>query len=1727
MEPIAIIGMSAIFPQADNLQDYWDNILNEVNAITEVPSSRWAIEDYYDPDPKARDKSYCKHGGFISDLDFDPFEFGLPPNILEATDISQLLSLVTAKACLEDGGYGDSSDVSRENVGVILGMVGVGSKLMTPLMARLQYPVWDKVLKSYGISDDDREAIIEKIKLAYPEWEENSFPGAIGNVVAGRIANRFNLSGTNCVIDAACASSLAAIRMAVGELVAGHADMMISGGVDTDNSIGAFMCFSKTPAFSKGDKVRTFDIESDGMMVGEGIGMILLKRLADAERDGDRVYAVIKGVGSSSDGRYKSIYAPRPDGQSLALKRAYAEAGFSPSTVGLIEAHGTGTVAGDPAEVEGLISVFSQDNEQKQTIALGSVKSQIGHTKAAAGVAGLIKAALALHNKILPPTINVKQPNPKLGIEDSPFFISAEVQPWIHPINHPRRAGVSSFGFGGTNFHVVLEENEDEHTSQYRTHSTGKVILISADNPDSLVDLCEKWLNKISLSPAQNVFSELADQSESAHIPEDHARIGFVALDSSEAETKLKAAVDLIRLKGSEDSAEHPSGIFYRIKGLDPKGKIVALFPGQGSQYVNMGTQIAMNFPELRQAFAEIDSLFNKDGLTPLSKTVYPIPAFDQEHRDEQQFRLTATKSAQPAIGTFSMGLYRILNKAGLEPDFFAGHSFGELTALWAAGVLEDDDFLALAKGRGEAMSPLTDLDFDSGTMAAVKGDVEKLKAEIAEFPEVSIANLNSKNQVVLAGPTPAIDQAQKALTEKGYKVIPLDVSAAFHTDLVAHAQKPFAMAVNQVTFNPPKTPVFSNTLGEQYPSDPDSIKKILGDHILNPVLFKDEIESIYSAGGSVFIEIGPKSIMTNLVSNILEGRPHVTIALNPNSNKNSDTQLREAVVKLRVLGIALEKFDPYTLPAADLTDKKQSPISVKLNGGLYLSEETVSAFQKAINTQNTLNYGQASPSSNGSKPVVKLPNLTPAQSTKPDLEQHDESFPFDMSGFQAIQQDTTRIQNKFLENQSEYARIFSDLTQKELGLLNGNSTAKDLEQINVALQTVDNSIAQFHQHQADTLRLHELYLKNQAALFDNITNTAPSRQAFSDPGLVDKVQNSRALMEKFESVQEDENVLAEPQHPDGSSPPNKANDQSPALDLEVNSVVADLTMDIKILSTKLVEIVSEKTGYPTEMLDLQMDMEADLGIDSIKRVEILGAMQTNFPDLPQADPGVLSEMRTLAEITEYMLDAKVTLGDISQTGLSAAQKLGTDNSNEAAQAEGKPIVISSSEIQASLIEIVSEKTGYPPEMLEMEMDMEADLGIDSIKRVEILGAMQERFPGLPQIAAGALEEMRTLAEIVECMPLPVENVSLPDGDHDTGRGTELSEVLAGNQAPNHDLMGLNLEEMTQSLLAIVSEKTGYPAEMLELKMDFEADLGIDSIKRVEILGAMQEKYPQLPAIDTSVLAELRTLQQIVDTLSRPSPTALILDVPEKLAESEEDMPKRGVISLIPLPLPDRLITKSPESYLSLVVDEGTLLTVELVEKLLDLDNKVVVLTMPEDLVSKNTALSDSVDRVLLEHVSEKSIASTMEKIEKSFGPVNVFIHLNPISNGSKPFSVVEETILKAVFLTAKHLEGSLTEAGKDSHAAFMTITRMDGQFGLSQDGDVEPISGGFFGLTKSLNLEWEDVFCRAIDLDPELDPVSASEYIVAELFDPNQLVSEVAYNKNGRFTLTVKDLES
>ncbi|MBM4283044.1 MAG: hypothetical protein FJ137_20575, partial [Deltaproteobacteria bacterium] len=495
-EPIAIVGIGGLFPGSVDVAAFWNNVLRGVDLISDVPAgSHWSVDDYYAADALKRpaaavDKTYAKRGGFLPKVPFDTLKEGIPPSLLSSTDTSQLLALLVARTTLEDCFQRSVDQVDRNRISCILGVTS-GQELFGQMAARLAWPQWIAGMRAAGLDADAAKKAADEIAKCFTPWSEASFPGLLGNVVAGRIANRLDLGGSNAVTDAACASSFAAISMGVDELLLGRADTVLTGGVDTLNDIFMYMCFTKTPALSASGECRPFDAAADGTLLGEGLGMLALRRLSDAERDSNRIYATINGIGTSSDGRSKSVYAPVSEGQAKALRRAYEAAGYAPSTVELVEAHGTGTKAGDAAELGGLQLCFDDDawgdKPVRQSIAVGSVKSQIGHTKSAAGAAGLLKAALALHEKVLPPTLKVTTPNPTVKFDETPFYVNARLRPWIRGSAHPRRASVSSFGFGGSNWHITLEEYVGQQQAPRLGRRDVELIALSASSPAALV----------------------------------------------------------------------------------------------------------------------------------------------------------------------------------------------------------------------------------------------------------------------------------------------------------------------------------------------------------------------------------------------------------------------------------------------------------------------------------------------------------------------------------------------------------------------------------------------------------------------------------------------------------------------------------------------------------------------------------------------------------------------------------------------------------------------------------------------------------------------------------------------------------------------------------------------------------------------------------------------------------------------------------------------------------------------------------------------------------------------------------------------------------------------------------------------------------------------------------------------------------------------------------------
>jgi acyl transferase domain-containing protein len=459
---VAIVGVGAILPEAPSARAFRDNVWNGRYSVSEVPPERWSVADYYDPDPSAPDKTYSKIGGWVRGFRFDWKRFHIPPRVAEAMDEGQHWAVTAAADALADYGFPER-ELALDRTAVILGAAMGGERHHLTTM-RICFPEFanalDGVAEFHELPEELRRAILERwherMARALPAITEDTMPGELANVLSGRVANALNLRGPNFVTDAACASSFAALDAAVDLLMKRQCDAVISGGVDRNMGVSSFVKFCKIGALSA-TGTRPFGEGADGFVMGEGCATFLLKRLADAERDEDRIYAVVRGVGGASDGKGKGITAPNPIGQQLAMRRAWEGAGLDPATCSLLEAHGTSTRVGDVVEVESLAAVFK--GAAKGTIALGSAKSNLGHLKAGAGAAGLLKAVWAIHEGVLPPTLHADPPNPGIDIAAGPFFLNHERRAWQQPETGTRRAGVSAYGFGGTNFHVVLEQH--------------------------------------------------------------------------------------------------------------------------------------------------------------------------------------------------------------------------------------------------------------------------------------------------------------------------------------------------------------------------------------------------------------------------------------------------------------------------------------------------------------------------------------------------------------------------------------------------------------------------------------------------------------------------------------------------------------------------------------------------------------------------------------------------------------------------------------------------------------------------------------------------------------------------------------------------------------------------------------------------------------------------------------------------------------------------------------------------------------------------------------------------------------------------------------------------------------------------------------------------------------------------------------------------------------------
>ena len=1222
---VAIVGVAGIFPGAADTDAFWANVVSGVDAITEVPAERWDVDTYYDPDSfsvGAGRHTPSKWGGFLPEIPFDALAYGIPPTSLASIEPVQLLSLEVAARALRDAGYADR-EFDREDVSVIFG-AEAGTDLASAYGFRAMYP------QTVG-------PLPEHLEHTLPSLTEDSFPGVLTNVISGRIANRLDLGGVNYTVDAACASSLAAVDLACKELATGTSSMVLCGGADLHNGINDYLLFAGVHALSPTGRCRSFDADADGIALGEGVACIVLKRLDDAERDGDRVYAVIESVAGSSDGKSLGLTAPRPEGQRRALERAYGRPDLSPAEVGMVEAHGTGTVVGDRTELSVLEAVFVEAGAETASIALGSVKSQIGHTKCAAGMAGLIKSALALHRGILPPTLNISTPNPAYEAERSPFTFSAVARPWA---DGNRMAGISAFGFGGTNFHAVLRAygGGDQPSHGVEEWPSEIFLFTGADRAAAdaqlgrLVDLLAGAASPSTIrlrDLARTVAGWRTTTPGHADAP---VQVAIVASDVDDLGSKLALA-----LEGGSDAK---AGVFRSAGDDRPTGPVAFVYPGQGSQRPGMLGDLFITFPRLQHLLREGAAW---------AGLMFPPSVFTDADRRDQREALTDTRVAQPALGIAGLAMTELLAECGVRPEVTAGHSYGELVALAVAGALPEDELLGLSETRGRVM--LGAAGEDPGTMAAVAGGADAVREALAglsnlagaDTSSVVVANDNSPGQVVISGPTPGVEAAVVGLDAAGFACRRIPVACAFHSSVVAGAEPAFAEVLAPVDVRPPDLTVFANATAGPYPSDPAGIRALLSRQLASPVRFREQIEAMYDQGVRVFVEAGSGRVLTQLIGKILGDRPHAAVACD-SSGDHGVHRFLLALGELATLGVPVD--------TARLFDGRAVPLT-----------------EAALATKPgwTVN-GHLVRTSAGS---VVAGGLLPAPET----------------GLPAG----------------------SAVTGAVTGTVHGAmAPAGPPPERDLAILGYLQSMRELVEAQRDVFVRY-----------------------LGEPGA--PVERSRSLP-AF-----DVQVTAAPAPASSAAPPVP----SAAAPVDVPAPGGP-AIDAAEVMAVLLTLVSERTGYPIDMLGPDLDLEADLSIDSIKRLEIVGelAERAGFAGAAggSLDESVVEELvaqKSLRAIVEWVDERLVAGGSPAAAGAPAVAP------DVAAAPAHAPAALDAGELMAVLLTLVSERTGYPIDMLGPDLDLEADLSIDSIKRLEIVGELAERagFAGAAGATGGSLDE--------------------------------------------------------------------------------------------------------------------------------------------------------------------------------------------------------------------------------------------------------------------------------------------------------------------------------------------------------------------------------------------------
>lgn len=866
---VAIVGMGCRFGGAQDLQAYWDLTRSGRDAFGPVPADRWDFDAFYDESPRAIDKSYAPTGAFVDDIQtFPAVALQVPPRRVEVMDPQQRLALELSLQASEDAGYKRGELPSR--TGVYMGTTSM--EWRTILSARVAAQMM--AAGAWGTPPEDPEVLAKAVERVKPS-RPFSAPGSLSNMIAATVAQELRLKGPAYTLDAACASALVALADAVAALRAGTIDAALAGGVYLTMSPEHHIGFSRVGAISRSGVCRPFDARADGFVEGEGGGVVVLKRLADARRDGDRVYGVIRGLGINNDGGGPGPMAPVLEGQVDVIRQAWADAGVDAEMLGYVESHGTGTSVGDQCEFQGLVEALGDHGER--SVAIGSSKANVGHTMSAAGIAGLIRATLAVHHRTIPPMAGFDSAKPELGLDGSGFHVPVQAEAW--DADH-RIAGCSSFGFGGTNVHVVVEDAGHPAEEEPQV----ELLLMSGHDEASLFDLAARTADALRADADATVAGTVRSW---AMRPRQDVRLGVVAATKAELIEKLTAV-------GRGELPQHTS-----LGTALESPRVAFMYPGQGAQRVGMLAGIRDRFEVVRDALTAADEAGANVMALPVTHLLYPERRTTAVAADAAMAQLTDTENCQPVLLAVGVALTQLLDAAGVTPDVVLGHSVGEFTAAVAGGVLSAADGVRWAAVRGSAMAGI---EGDRGSMVALVADVATAERLLVDGSV--IANVNHPRQVVVAGRSDAVATVTAAAEACDIQAVPLSVSHGFHSPVLAGLD--LAGVVDAIELSEPTLPVASCIQDHVYASAAEA-RQVFKDHATSPVMFTTALQNAREAGANIFVQVGAGGPTRSFARGTLKGDDVHILALASKDDDDGGASLLHGLAELWVRGVDVD----------------------------------------------------------------------------------------------------------------------------------------------------------------------------------------------------------------------------------------------------------------------------------------------------------------------------------------------------------------------------------------------------------------------------------------------------------------------------------------------------------------------------------------------------------------------------------------------------------------------------------------------------------------------------------------------------------------------------------------------------------------------------------------------------------------------------------------------------